>query len=127
MPTGESQFADLQCQADGRPSGPFSPVEARPKFGFENGFDLTLFSMTAKVRLTENKLAVERHLEPPALGRLQPHATKDRSPVDQDNLGQAHGPVQVVSRHAEFDQGFVLRVDHSTTNSLELHRNNRVA
>ena len=72
---------------------------------------LPLLCVAAEARLAEHQLAVEPDLKPAVLGGLKANALEDRSPLREDLVGQAHGPVEIVSRDAELDQRFVLWVD----------------
>src|SRR5215813_8939129 len=68
--------------------------------------------MPLQLRLAEDELAVEGDLEATLVTAAQLHGAHDRRPPGEQLLGQAHGPVQVVSRNAELDRCFVLRIDH---------------
>ena len=67
--------------------------------------------MAAEARLAEHQLAVEPDVKPAVIRGLKANLAEDRSPFREDLVGQAHGPVEIVSRDAELDKRFVLRVD----------------
>ncbi len=89
-----------------------APLEARPQPLLESGRDLTPVGMPVQRRLAEDQLSVKRHLEVALAPGSQLHAAHDRRPTGEQLIGQAHGPVEVVSRDAVFDDCVVLGVDH---------------
>src|SRR5947209_13128312 len=84
------------------------PLGRRPELGGQELLDLALGGKPGEQRLAENLLAVDLDVENATATRLQLDAAENRGPLVHDLLSQAHGPVEIVSRNAEFncDLGF---------------------
>ena len=89
-----------------------APRNRPAKAALESFSHLARIGMPLKLRFAEYELAVEGHLEAPGVTAAQLHGAQDGRPSGEQVVGQAHGPVEIVSRDAELDRCFVLRVDH---------------
>lgn len=94
----------------------FAPVQGWAELLLEGAHDLAGLGVAAEPRFAEHQLTVETYLESALLTRLQPDAAKDRRPRCEHLVGQAHGPVEIVSRDAEFNLRFVLWRNHTRVN-----------
>src|SRR4029077_20245966 len=80
-----------------------SPVERLTDSVLEDADYLAAPGVAAEARFAEHELSVERNFEPTVVSRFESDAAKYRRPARQYLLGQAHGPVEIVSRDAELD------------------------
>ena len=81
-----------------------SPLWPRSEPGFENFRDLAVGWKAGKPRFAEDLLPIDEHLETALAAGLQLDAIEQWRPTGHELLCQAHGPVEVVSRDAEFDR-----------------------
>jgi hypothetical protein len=80
-----------------------APVEGRSDPGLKKTDYFSDLCVATETRLAEYEFVVKCHLEPTVVSALEANRAKDRGPSREDLGRQAHGPVQIVSRHAELD------------------------
>ena len=105
-----------------RYAGHGSELDRRPQARFEQADQLAGLDVTLELRLREDALAVQVHLEAAFVAAPELHSFEDRRPAFEYLGRRANRAGNVVSGDAELDRHFVSGFDHRFERSASTKR-----